>query len=157
MPESPIPTTVSRGFVTSSEDCEHHTWPDRGHEFWLKATRVQTGGAFSLTEIRSAAGSTVGRHVHDREDEAFYVLEGEYHYTIAGEQLLAGPGSVVFIPRGAEHEFTVGESDARCLTIFAPGGSEEIFSEVAIAATNGRDTSEVFARLGAKHHTRFLP
>lgn len=156
MPGPTIQAATLQAFVVSSEDCEHHSWPKQGHEFWIKAAAKRTGGAFSLTEICSAAGSTVGRHVHDSEDEAFYILAGEYQFTVADQELVAGPGSVVFIPRGTEHEFSLGETDGRCLTIFSPGGYEEVFREVAVAITTGRDPLEVFARLGPKHHTRFL-
>ena len=54
------------------------------------------------------------------------------------------------------HGFTTGSQDSCCLSIFSPGGYEEVFREVGAAMTSGADTSEVFTRLGTKHHTRFL-
>jgi quercetin dioxygenase-like cupin family protein len=143
------------GFMATTEDCEYVSWPGRDHHFWIKASTEQTGGSFSLTESQGAANSSVGLHIHDAEDEAFYILDGEYRFTVADQEFLATAGSLVFIPRGTWHGFTIGQSDARCLSIFSPGGYEEVFREVSIAMRAGADTSQVFARLGAKHHTRF--
>lgn len=143
------------GFMTTTEDCEYVSWPGRDHHFWIKAPSEQTGGSLSLTESRAAANSTVGFHVHDAEDEAFYILHGEYRFTVADQKFVAGAGSLVFIPRGTWHSFTIGDTDARCLSIFSPGGYEEVFREVGAALEAGADPSPVFARLGAKHQTRF--
>ena len=157
MSENSPEITAQRGFMTTTEDCEYVSWPGRGHHFWIKAPNERTGGSFSLTESQGAAGTSVGLHVHDAEDESFYILEGDYRFTVADQEFLASAGSLVFIPRGVWHGFKIGATDGRCLSIFTPGGYEEVFREVGAAMATGADTAEVFARLGAKHHTRFRP
>jgi quercetin dioxygenase-like cupin family protein len=128
----------------------------KGHELWIKASSEQTGGSFSLTESTTAAGGSVNWHVHDAEDEAFYVLDGEYRFTIGADELLARPGEFVFIPRGAPHRWTAGPQNVRCLTIFAPGGYEGAFREIASAMADEALSPEFWESLGARHRTRFL-
>jgi quercetin dioxygenase-like cupin family protein len=135
---------------------EHLSMAAIGHEFWIKAPSERTGGSFSLTESTTAPGKLVGWHVHDAEDEAFYVLDGEYRFTVGGDELLARAGGLIFIPRGAPHTFTVGPRGGGCLTIFTPGGYEDAFRRIGAAIERGELTPEFWGRLGAEHRTRFL-
>ncbi len=69
----------------------------------LKASRHSTGGALSVFETRIGAGPPL--HVHDREDECFYVLDGELSIRCGGDAFDAAAGSFVFLPRGRPHRF----------------------------------------------------
>jgi len=62
--------------------------------------------------------------VHHREDEAFWILEGELTFRIGERQLQAGPGSFVFGPRGVPHSYRVDRGPARILYILSPAGFE---------------------------------
>jgi mannose-6-phosphate isomerase-like protein (cupin superfamily) len=96
----------------------------------VKATAETTGGAYGLLETWVAAGSSPPLHVHHREDEAFWVLEGRVRFVCGEEEIDAGPGSYVFLPRGVPHTFVVeGEEDARLLTLLSPGGGEGFFRD----------------------------
>lgn len=87
----------------------------------------ETGGRFGLMEFVGRKGDEPPRHVHHREDEAFYVLEGEITCYVGEETYEAGPGTFVFLPRDVPHSFT-GETDvARVLVLVVPGGFEEFF------------------------------
>jgi hypothetical protein len=69
-------------------------------------------------------------HVHHREDEAFFVLEGAVRFHCDGREVVAGPGSYVFLPRDVPHTFRVeGDEDAHMLTLLSPGGGERFFVE----------------------------
>ncbi|HTU30534.1 MAG TPA: cupin domain-containing protein [Solirubrobacteraceae bacterium] len=94
----------------------------------LKATARSTGGAFGLIEALAPAGSGPPLHVHQREDEAFWILEGQLTVR-RGERLFsAEAGSYTFLPRGLPHTFVVeGNSPARILSICSPGGLEQYF------------------------------
>jgi mannose-6-phosphate isomerase-like protein (cupin superfamily) len=100
----------------------------------VKATAETTGGAFGLLESWVAAGSSPPLHVHHREDESFWVLEGRVLFRCGDTELAAGPGSFVFAPRGVPHTFLVeGDEDAHLLTLLTPGGGERFFVEAGRA------------------------
>jgi mannose-6-phosphate isomerase-like protein (cupin superfamily) len=73
----------------------------------LKATAQSTGGAYGLVEALAPAGSGPPVHVHHREDEAFWVLEGNLTVLCGEETFTAGPGSYTFLPRDIPHAFVV--------------------------------------------------
>ena len=62
-------------------------------------------------------------HTHEREDDSFYVLEGEMTFLVEDERVVAGPGTFVLVPPGVRHTFA-NESDepARLLNVHAPAG-----------------------------------
>ncbi len=88
----------------------------------LKAAGEQTGGQFALLDQRAPGEYAVPRHVHEREDEAWYILEGEATFYCGDETFTAGPGAWVFAPKGIPHAFRVGPTGARLLTMAWPAG-----------------------------------
>jgi quercetin dioxygenase-like cupin family protein len=101
------------------------TWGDGLNLF--KALAGDTGGALALWESRLALGSSPPLHVHHREDEAFYVLDGELTFRVGDEVVGAPPGTFVWGPRDIPHQYRVDSPTARILTLFVPGGGEELF------------------------------
>ena len=91
----------------------------------LRASAQTTGGAFGLIEQSLPAGFASPYHVHRNEDEAFYVLDGEFAFVCDGTWLQAGPGSYVFGPRNVPHGFRVTRGPARMLLLCAPAGFEQ--------------------------------
>ena len=101
-----------------------------GNLMMVKATAQSTNGAYGLLESLIRAGSSPPLHVHHREDEAFWVLEGELTVRCGAETYRAPAGSYVFLPRGVPHTFRVeGDAPARVLTLLTPGGGEAFFVE----------------------------
>ena len=101
-----------------------------GHTFTFKAGASDTAGAFSVIEIVQRRGGEPPLHVHHREDEAFYLLEGEMTFHVVDERLRATAGSFVFLPRDVAHSFTVdGDGEARVLSLSSPPGIEEFFRD----------------------------
>jgi quercetin dioxygenase-like cupin family protein len=94
----------------------------------FKATGKDTGGALALWESLIPRGSSPPLHVHFREDEAFYVLDGELTVRVGDQVLNAAAGSFIWGPRNVPHQFRVDSPTARLLTLFVPGGGEEMFS-----------------------------
>lgn len=115
-----------------------------------------TGGALSITESVSPAGSGPPRHVHDDADECFVILSGDVDFLLAGERVAKGPGDTVFVPRGTDHTFHVsGERPARMLTILTPGGFEAFFAEMASRhLTIPHDMTEI-TRIAADYSLQF--
>ena len=85
----------------------------------------QTGNAFGLTEIFWGPGDVAGPHVHNLEDEGFYILEGELTLHVAGAGTIpARAGEFVWAPRNVPHYYSVtGEEGARVLVFEVPGGT----------------------------------
>ncbi len=101
-----------------------------GELVMYKTTSEQTGGAYSLFEVVSQPGGGPPPHVQHREDEAFYVLEGEYELLDEGRTMRAGVGSLVYVPKGNLHTYkNVGDKPGRILVSQTPGGLHERFFE----------------------------
>jgi mannose-6-phosphate isomerase-like protein (cupin superfamily) len=92
----------------------------------MRATAETTNGAFGLMEHwEMPVGFASPYHTHHREDESFYVLEGEMAFVCGGKWLKAGPGTFVYGPREIPHGFkVVGNSPARMLLMCNPAGFE---------------------------------
>jgi mannose-6-phosphate isomerase-like protein (cupin superfamily) len=92
----------------------------------------EAGGDFSLVEHPMPPRALAAPlHRHNREDEYSYVLEGRMGALLGDDVLEAGPGDLVFKPRGEWHTFwNAGEEPARILEIIAPAGFERFFDEL---------------------------
>jgi quercetin dioxygenase-like cupin family protein len=108
--------------------------PRQAREVWffgqpleIKVTTEQTGGDYAVTEAVAAPGYGPPPHIHHREAEGVYVIEGELRFTV-GERQIDGPaGTFVHIPKGATHSWTnVGPQPARLLTLYTPAGFEKL-------------------------------
>lgn len=111
-----------------------------------KASRVSTGGSLTLIESHTDGGAPL--HVHTREDEFFYVVEGAITVRCGDEEYEAGPRSFVFLPRGIPHEWDViGGQTAIVLMMTSPAGLDAFLAEYHAAPTaEARD--QVAARYG---------
>jgi quercetin dioxygenase-like cupin family protein len=107
-----------------------------GDTLTFKATANTTGGALTAIECEAAPGGGPPPHIHDNEDEAFYVLEGEFEILLGDELVQAGPGDFAFVPRGTVHRFAnIGDAPGRILILFTPGGLEGFFRAAGTPAT----------------------
>ena len=105
-----------------------------------KVPSRRTGGAYALFEATTHPGSGPPPHVQHREDEAFYVLEGEYAFLIKDYTIKAEAGSLVYVPKGVLHAHkNVGEGVGRMLLTQTPGGLYELFFEKAGRTMAGDD------------------
>src|SRR5436305_16204 len=99
-----------------------------------KAIGEQTRGNFALLEQAVPPGHGPPRHVHHREEEAFYILEGEFGFELGDRQFVAGAGTFVLGPRDIPHRFwNAGKSTGRFLLIISPAGLEPFFEEYSRA------------------------
>ena len=95
-----------------------------------KVTSGQTGGAYSLFEVASQPGTGAPSHVQHRQDEFFYVLEGDYEFLVEDRTLRMPAGSLLYVPKGNLHGHkNVGEGTGRMLISQTPGGLLERFFE----------------------------
>jgi quercetin dioxygenase-like cupin family protein len=124
---------------------------------WIKASRERTNPAFSLVEAIDPMETP--RHVHEREDEAFYILGGEHEFECGDATFRVGPGSYVFFPRGVPHAHRrLGDPrQSRMLIMVSPPGFEHFFVELSEAREAGRSLDEGFYdELAQKYAIRWL-
>jgi quercetin dioxygenase-like cupin family protein len=106
---------------------------DEGEARWwfgslavIKATAADTGGLLTVVEVTEAPGAEAPLHVHHRDDEAFWVLEGDVTFQVGDATIEAHAGDYAFAPRDIPHRFTVGDAGCRMLFIMVPGGLEDV-------------------------------
>ncbi len=105
--------------------------PGEGEAYWflgalatIKASAETTAGGVAVIEHLAPQGHGSPLHVHTREDEWFYVLEGELTFWVDGQVSVAPAGSFVFGPKGLPHTFIVSSDVARFLLVTEPAGFE---------------------------------
>jgi mannose-6-phosphate isomerase-like protein (cupin superfamily) len=117
----------------------------------VKASRISTGGVLTLIESRTRGGAP--GHVHSREDECFYVIEGTIRVQCGTEQYEAGPRSFGFLPRGIPHSWDVVGDIATVLLITVPAGLEEFLAEYHAAGSVSQDAKD---QIAAKYGIRWV-
>ncbi len=120
-------------FGRGRQSLEQSVW----YAGWLLtflATGEETGGQFALMEQIARKGNVPPRHIHHREDETFYVIDGEMTFSIGDRTIKATPGTMVFAPRDVAHSFTIDSEQVRVLVQVAPAGLEGFFKACSVPA-----------------------
>lgn len=101
----------------------------------IKATADTTAGRLALLEQTAPPGHAPPPHKHQREDEWFYVFDGELTFWLNGDRMVGGPGSLTYLPKGVPHGFAVtGPDPARFLIGTSPSGFESFVRAVGTRA-----------------------
>ena len=98
------------------------------------AEAKDTNGAFCLLEATLVPGNEPPPHVHSREDELLYVLDGEFDVYVGETAFKVEAGECIFLPRFTPHAFVIRSARLRMLTLFSPGGLEEAFRSMSSPA-----------------------
>jgi quercetin dioxygenase-like cupin family protein len=125
-------TEALKPFATRSGEGEARWWFANLSE--LKVTAEQTGGQLSIVEVTEPPNVAGPLHVHYREDEGFWILEGDVTFEVGGETIHGRAGDFVWGPRGIPHRYAVGENGCRMLFIMTPGGFENLVREMSVPA-----------------------
>src|SRR5262252_11004259 len=113
-----------------------------GDVYRFLATGEDANGKYALIEALVGPGGGPPPHVHSREEEGFYVLEGEITFTVNGERVVAKAGTFANMPVGTPHSFkNEGDRPARMLISVAPAGLEQMFFEVGVPLPEGSTTA----------------
>ena len=126
-------TTTTNGAIL-------HLPPGEGQSFWMgvefvnfKIKSDQTGGAYAVTEVITLPEGGSMPHKHMENDEAYFILEGEYefHDLTNGQTLRVTPGAFLNITRGTVHAYrNLGTTNARYLLIQTPGYYQGFFEDL---------------------------
>jgi len=109
-----------------------------GDRYTIKTGGKDTGGAFALIEALVPPGGGPPPHRHEREDEAFYLLEGELAFHVDGRDIVTSTGAWITLAKGSLHHFkNLGTTPAKMLILVTPAGLEDFFLEVGTMPREG--------------------
>jgi mannose-6-phosphate isomerase-like protein (cupin superfamily) len=109
-----------------------------GGRFTLKVGEKDAAGRFALVEALAFRATEPPLHIHHKEDEAWYILDGHMTFYVGDAVLEAEAGSFVFAPSGIAHTFTVDVEPTRVLVFASPAGFERFAVELGEPATNDK-------------------
>jgi len=115
------------------------------------AAGAATNRGFTLAEFSGTEGPWTVPHIHREFEESFFVLDGDFIFTVGEQQVLAGPGSYILMPRGTRHDILAGAGGGRLLTLMVPGGLEEMFFELADLPADSITDPSVRSAISARH------
>lgn len=128
--------------------------PGVGVQF--KIDGADTGGLVSIVEHPFDVGALVPPHVHHREDEISYVLEGEIGFRSADDEVVLAPGGYIVKPRGQVHAmWNAGRTPARMIEVITTAGFEDFFREVAALVATDPPSPEQLGELAARYELPF--
>jgi quercetin dioxygenase-like cupin family protein len=107
-----------------------------GGRFTLKVGEEDAAGRFALVETLAFRATEPPLHIHHKEDEAWYILDGQMTFYVGDAVLEADEGSFVFAPSGIAHTFTVDVEPTRVLVFASPAGFEQFAVELGDPATS---------------------
>jgi len=123
----------SFAFAQGRRSLDRSVW----YNGWLLtflATGEETRGQFALIEATTRKGNVPPRHIHHREDEIFYILEGEVVVSVGDRTVKGTAGTMFFLPRDVPHSFTIESEQCRMLFLLTPAGLEKWFKEFSVPA-----------------------
>jgi mannose-6-phosphate isomerase-like protein (cupin superfamily) len=113
-----------------------------GDVYRFLATGDDTNGRYALWEAIVPPGGGPPLHVHSREEEGFFILEGEITFQVGSERMVAKAGMFATMPVGMPHSFRNESSrPAKMLISVAPAGLEQLFFEVGVPLAEGATTA----------------
>jgi len=131
-----------------------------GDEYYYFATGKETDGQYFFFEGVIPPGGGPPPHIQTREEEAFYILEGEITFWVDDEQVVAPKGTYINVPKGVKHNFKNQTTEVgRILFFFAPAGIERMFDELVEdeeMANNPDNLLESLNAVGQKYGVTFL-
>lgn len=130
----------------------------------IKVGAEDTDGQLTIIEITEPPGTEAPLHVHHREDEGFWILDGEVTLYVGDETIEASAGDFAWGPRDIPHRYTVGPNGCRMLFICTPGGFENLVKGMSVPAESrtlppapdGEPDWEMVARVAKENDCELL-
>jgi len=128
-----------------------------GEIITVKVAGEDTGGEYTILHEVSPPQGGPPLHLHHREDEAFYVLEGEYEVRCGENKIRATPGSFILAPREIPHTFrNIGSGPSKVLVIATPAGIEKFFEELSELAKQGPPDIEKVKEIAERYEIELM-
>lgn len=127
-----------------------------GDSVEVLAGEAETGSTMSVTEILVAPLNGPRLHVHAREDELWFVVEGEFRFKAGDRMLHASTGGMAYGPRGVAHCFqNIGDTPGRLLAVTTPSGLDRFFEDWQARGADPADLS-AWNEVGAPYGLEFV-
>ena len=140
--KGPVPRTLAPG------EGKNYEW-GQDHIF-VKLSSAETGGLATVIEDNLKPGFKLGRHLHRKHTEIFYILGGEVEFTIGDKSYTATAGAVIYLPPGTPHAVK-STKGGKMLMFYTPGGFDEMLSEISEASLFQRFNPLANARRNEKY------
>ena len=128
-----------------------------GEIITIKVAGEDTDGVYTVLQEVSPPQGGPPLHLHHREDEAFYVLEGEYEVQCGENKIRAVPGSFILAPREIPHTFrNIGSGPCKVLVIATPAGIEKFFEELSQLAKQGPPDIERVKEIAGRYEIELM-
>lgn len=128
-----------------------------GSEMTYKVTAEDTDGRFSLALETTAPHAGIPLHVHHHEDEAMYILEGQYRIECGDQVIQAGAGTFVLLPKGVPNRYeNAGQTPGKFLYVTSPGGFEKVVEETSALLKSGKGDEQGVHAIAHAHGIDFL-
>jgi quercetin dioxygenase-like cupin family protein len=123
----------------------------------IKIRGSDTGGVFSQIETICGPHAGPPPHIHHREDETFFVIEGEFEFFCGGKRTTGGPGTIAHLPRGIAHCFrNLGDTPGRVLVTISPAGFENFLIEVGALTPEEQHDLPRLTAIATKYGIEFV-
>ncbi len=128
-----------------------------GTEMVIKADGESTGGAMAVVEATVPAKHGPPLHMHSREDELFYVIDGQFRIWHGDEEMEVSSGEVAFLPRNMRHTYqNIGDQAGRLLVTITPAGFEGFFRAVSERKLSAPEDMEELQALAKEYGLEFV-
>ncbi len=110
----------------------------------LKVSGSDTDGALAIFEQTSLSkGKGTPLHIHNSQDEIFYVIEGSYYFQVGDEKFNLAKGESIFLPRKVPHAWTQVSESGKMTVVLQPAGKLENFFVTMAALDHEPDQKEI--------------
>lgn len=128
-----------------------------GELITIQLSGEQSGGEYTVLHEISPPQGGPPLHIHHREDEAFFVIEGEYEIICGEDKINVSPGSFVYAPRNIPHTFrNVSQSASKVLVIVTPAGIEKFFEELSQLPQDVPPALETILEIAKRYEIEFV-
>jgi quercetin dioxygenase-like cupin family protein len=124
----------------------------RGNEVIIKVTGDDSDGGYEVVEENCGPGFQSRAHIHTKNFETFYVMEGQVDFQVGDETFNGVPGSCIHIPPGIPHQAT-SKQGVRMLMIYSPAGTEGMFADMHALSKEQLMDAELTKSIALKHDT----
>ena len=132
-----IDNKIKEPFFSTPND--QNTYHFMAEKITLIVTGEQTNGEYSLAHIIDPPKLGPPLHIHNEDDEEFYILKGSYTFYVGDEIIEAKPGDYVFAPKGIPHRFVSGPEQSEFLVRSIPAKFDAFVKELGVPVSKDVD------------------